>query len=46
MRSVDHETINACLDELIGTLAVIASRADCRRNSQTPEIIFRCRSDT
>src|ERR1041384_1227951 len=43
MRRIDHETINARPDELIGTLKVITSRADCSRNSQTAQIVFCCR---
>src|SRR6185369_13842046 len=39
---VDHQTVNARLDELVRALAIITSRTDCRRHAQSSEIVFRC----
>src|ERR1051325_10945273 len=43
MRRVDHETIDTRSHQFVGTLEVITSRTDCGRNSQTTQIVFRCR---
>src|SRR5215213_4091031 len=44
VRSINHETVDTCLDELVSALAVIAGSADRRRDAQAPEIVFRrCR---